>query len=220
MIHYIILKINFDLMRTIFETISPMIFSIIVFVLMISLRNYIQTLIATKAGDLTAKAEGFLSMNPLRHIDLLGILLFTISGFGWSKKPPINEYNIPKRLQRMLVYLSPTLVNILFILLSLLVLVILKTLNINPTYTTIVLLTKIIYTNLAYLIIHMIPLPPLDGYYVLTTLLPRKLAFSFETLKEYTPWIIALILSPYSPAYYEISNMLSIYTGAILGLVY
>ena len=187
---------------------------------MISLRNYIQTLVATKSGDHTAKAEGFLSINPLQHIDLLGILLFAVSGFGWSKKPPINEYSLPKKLHRLLVYMSPILVNISFVLLTLLILVILKVFNIESSYIILEFLYKIVHVNLAYLVIHLIPLPPLDGYYMLTTLLPQKLSFSFETLREYTPWIIALILSPYSPVYYEINALLSTYTWSILGLVY
>ena len=48
---------------------------------------------AYKCGDPTAKFQGRMTLNPVKHFDLLGILMFAIAGFGWAKPVPINPNN-------------------------------------------------------------------------------------------------------------------------------
>lgn len=73
-------------------------------VLALSLHEFSHALTATVLGDNTARAEGRLSLNPLVHIDPMGLLLAVVAGFGWAKPVPFNPYNL--RVQKW----GPTLV--------------------------------------------------------------------------------------------------------------
>lgn len=53
--------------------------------------------IAYKNGDPTAKFNGRMTLNPIKHIDPIGFLLFALVGFGWAKPVPVNPYNFRKQ---------------------------------------------------------------------------------------------------------------------------
>ena len=71
--------------------------------------------VAYRMGDPTAKRMGRLSLNPLRHLDVVGTLMLFLAGFGWAKPVPVNFYNIPNR-RKGLIFVSSAgiLANILF----------------------------------------------------------------------------------------------------------
>ena len=48
---------------------------------------------AYKCGDATAKYSGRLTLNPTKHFDLIGLIMFAVAGFGWAKPVPVNPYN-------------------------------------------------------------------------------------------------------------------------------
>ena len=62
-------------------------------VIVLTLHEFAHALVAYKCGDPTPKWEGRLSLNPLRHYDLWGLLCFTFVGFGWAKPVSVNAYN-------------------------------------------------------------------------------------------------------------------------------
>ena len=55
--------------------------------------------VAYKLGDTTAKDQGRLSLNPLKHVDILGLIMMVTLGFGWAKAVPVNmrRFKNPKR---------------------------------------------------------------------------------------------------------------------------
>ncbi|MBC8923112.1 site-2 protease family protein, partial [Escherichia coli] len=62
----------------------------------------------------TAKNEGRLSLNPMVHIDLFGLLMILIAGFGWAKPTPVNRFKLKKRrLGSILVSLAGPVSNLL-----------------------------------------------------------------------------------------------------------
>ncbi len=67
-----------------------------VFTFSLSIRCYAQALAAYKMGDLTPKAMGRLTLNPVKHFDLKGFIFFLLVGVGWSKAVPINPINFKK----------------------------------------------------------------------------------------------------------------------------
>src|SRR3972149_12310293 len=71
--------------------------------------------VAYRMGDPTAKRMGRLSLNPLRHLDVVGTLMLFLAGFGWAKPVPVNLNNIPNR-RKGLIFVSSAgiLANILF----------------------------------------------------------------------------------------------------------
>ncbi len=61
--------------------------------LVISIHEFAHAYSAYKCGDPTARFAGRMTLNPLKHFDPLGIVLFAIAGFGWAKPVPINPDN-------------------------------------------------------------------------------------------------------------------------------
>lgn len=59
----------------------------------ISVHEFAHAYVAYKNGDPTAKFAGRMTLNPIKHFDTLGILLFAVVGFGWAKPVPINPDN-------------------------------------------------------------------------------------------------------------------------------
>ena len=62
-------------------------------VVVISLHEFAHAYVAYKCGDPTAKWAGRMTLNPVKHFDLLGMLAFALLGFGWAKPVPVNPYN-------------------------------------------------------------------------------------------------------------------------------
>ncbi|MBN1374031.1 site-2 protease family protein [Candidatus Dojkabacteria bacterium] len=191
------------------------VFYAIAYLLAATVHNYFQALVANKMGDLTAKADGYLTLNPLKHVDILGLALFFVSRIGWTKHVPINEYNFKKPgRDQVIVYLSGIGANILTVIACLgLIKITNPVAPILPTNNIISIIYPLIGEFLFALtlcsfvvaITNLLPLPPLDGYYILQGILPKQIKFSFETFESYSPWVIALILSPYSPIGLQIS---------------
>ncbi len=67
--------------------------SFIAVIVVISVHEFAHAFVAYKCGDPTAKFEGRMTLNPMKHIDPLGIFMFTFVRFGWAKPVPVNPYN-------------------------------------------------------------------------------------------------------------------------------
>lgn len=61
--------------------------------LVLSLHEFAHAYAAYKCGDPTAKFSGRLTLNPAKHFDPLGVLMFAVAGFGWAKPVPVNPNN-------------------------------------------------------------------------------------------------------------------------------
>jgi Zn-dependent protease len=126
---------------------------------------------AFKCGDPTAKNEGRLSLNPLRHIDWLGFLFIVIAGFGWAKPVMINRTLLrqPRRDEILISIAGPAANLILALILSILLRAMLLVRPFEGDVLYGVLLDVIIlgiYVNYGLFVFNLIPLPPLDGSHV------------------------------------------------------
>ncbi len=108
-------------------------FEYVVLLLAISLHDAAQSWVAARFGDPTAKMLGRQSMNPVKHFDLFGTLIFPIFYmvqssliFGWGKPVPVTERNFRRAKDEMLVYLSGPVAHLLGAGVCLAVLVLLK----------------------------------------------------------------------------------------------
>lgn len=131
---------------------------------------------AYKLGDNTAKDEGRLTLNPLKHIDWMGFFLIVIAGFGWAKPVTFNPNNLKnKHRDEILISLAGPISNFL---LAILFLVLARLLYFGVFFHATTLGLEIInifviwgIINFSLFIFNLIPLPPLDGSHIYLTFL-------------------------------------------------
>jgi len=150
--------------------------------------------IAYRLGDNTAKQMGRLTLNPIKHIDLVGLVMILLVGFGWAKPVPVNMRNFkyPKWYMAITAFAGP-LSNIILAVFVILVLVLL------PMTTPGIVLTivyRMAFLSIVLAIFNLLPIPPLDGSKVLFSLLPND---KYNKLMQYERFgmiiIIALLFS-------------------------
>ncbi|MDR1318221.1 MAG: site-2 protease family protein [Treponema sp.] len=128
-------------------------------------------LAAWKLGDSTARDQGRITLNPLRHIDLIGFLFLVFAGFGWAKPVQFNPAFLrhPRRDKALIAAAGP-LSNLVLgvILVFLLRLFLALGHNLNEGVFRLVLLTLFyaITINFGLFVFNLIPLPPLDGSHI------------------------------------------------------
>ena len=168
--------------------------------------------IASKLGDKTALQLGRVTLNPIKHIDLIGtiivpIVLFLLGGFifGWAKPVPVNWSNLKKpRRDMALVALAGPIANLFMALLwaviAKITILILAT-NISSTSIKDILTFFLlageygILINLVLMVLNLVPIPPLDGSRVVSALLPKKAAYQYGRIEPYGIWILIALLA-------------------------
>lgn len=168
-------------------------------------------------GDNTAKNAKRLSLNPLRHIDLIGLLCMIIFRFGWAKPVPINIMNFKNRKAgTALVSIAGPLSNILFALVSFLLI---KLLLIIPIYSEFAFSVIDLFVsffvmtaslNIGLAVFNLLPIPPLDGSKILNSVLPDKIYYKILKYEQYGFLILILLLN-----FPPFENLINIITGWI-----
>ena len=153
----------------------------------LTVHEYSHGKMALLLGDDTAKRLGRLSFNPLRHLDILGVLFFYFVGFGWAKPVPVDPRNfVSPRRDMMYVAIAGPLSNIalavgcsFFIRL------------ISPEFSYLfVILAYGIWINVALAIFNMLPMYPLDGSSVLKGMVSQKIAERMTNLDRFGAFLI------------------------------
>jgi Zn-dependent protease len=153
---------------------------------------------AKRFGDPTAFVVGRMTLNPLRHIDLVGTVLLPLvclllGGFifGWARPVPVNFGMLRKpRLHGALVAAAGPLSNLLMGILWTLLLKLAIMMQ-NDYSLPLLLMSKAgIAINLMLMALNLLPILPLDGGRIVESVLPRRLAWQYSRLEPYGMWVL------------------------------
>jgi Zn-dependent protease len=164
--------------------------------------------VALRCGDPTARDAGRLSLNPVRHIDLVGTIILpmilALSGsgvmFGWAKPVPVNigRCRNPRQAFWMTAIAGPlsNLLQALFGTALIWAMVLLSRKGGGSTAGELMFSFLIVYvvTNLVLMTFNLVPIPPLDGSKVVAMLLPHRLAIPYLQIGGYGFILIFLLL--------------------------
>lgn len=193
--------------------------SFLAVIVILTLHEFSHAFAATRCGDMTPKWAGRLTLNPLKHFDILGLIMFTIVGFGWAKPVPINPSNF-KHYKSGLFWtaiagvLTNYITAFVWYPISFFVIMSADPLMGRPIYTLIVNFVNFLYVySLSFCIFNLLPLYPLDGFRVVEALNKRH-GKVFQFLQRYGYYILlALILESY------LCDIFSLYAFDILGYI-
>lgn len=177
-----------------------MLFALILFSLIFSLtfHEFGHGIMARWMGDVTAQQAGRLTLNPLAHIDPMGLLMVVLVGFGFAKPVPTNPANYRHRWGVFLVALAGPAMNLLLAIITINLYLLgqqsgLQLFQGQAAETFFVFIASI---NLILMLFNLIPIGPLDGHYLLAYLLPKSVARIYVYYNyRYGSWImLGLIL--------------------------
>ena len=176
-----------------------------VFFLSISVHEFSHALMANKFGDDTAKKLGRLTLNPIKHIDLIGSVIMPLASFasgfaliGWAKPIPVNRNNFRNSLKDDLVvsFAGPLSNLILSVLLFILFIISENWFGVQNSIINTALWYGV-FLNVFLFVFNLLPIPPLDGSHILFDLFPNKITAKFLNLGLYGSLLLLVFI--YSP---------------------
>lgn len=167
-------------------------------VIALVIHEYAHAKAADVMGDFTPRMTGRLTLNPMAHIDPIGLIMLLVVRFGWAKPVMINARNFRNwRQGELLVAVAGPVANLIVAFISLLAMAVLFKLGMFSEGVRLVLSMMVLF-NINFAIFNMLPLPPLDGSKVLMVLLPGRLAYKLMSLERYSFIIlIFLMMTPF-----------------------
>ena len=196
---------------------------IIVFglIIAITVHEFSHAYVAYRLGDDTARRKGRVSLNPIVHLDPMGTLLLFLVGFGWGKPVPVNTSYLrpPVRWSMAAVSVSGVFSN--FLIATLIALPIRLGPLDNDTIMTLLIYT--VQINVILAICNLIPVPPLDGFNIISSVLPGNVTHRLTPIIRYSPFILLAVIAvdnffPTNIFGTVIGWPVNRITGALLGL--
>lgn len=173
-----------------------------VFLVSLSMHEYSHAIAATLLGDKTPRKQGRLTLNPLAHVDLWGLLFLLIVHIGWAKPVVFDPRNFkhPKTFSLITALVGP-LSNFIMALISMYLLQLLPAafipIAVNKTFIQI--LQAMVGVNIMLGVFNLMPIPPLDGGHFLMVFLNEKAPELALWVYKYSFFILlAFLLLPFA----------------------
>lgn len=185
-----IIKNGFD-----FTNLLERLSDVIPFLICITLHELSHGLVAYRLGDDTAKRAGRLTLNPLKHLDPIGLLMMLKVRFGYAKPVPVNMYRFrnPKRGMAITALAGPVsnvVITVVFLILYGALLAPLGRTKAGNYVLDMLYLTA--YMSMGLAVFNILPVPPLDGSKVVFSLLPEN---SYRSLMRYERYGSLILLA-------------------------
>ena len=154
--------------------------------------------VAYRLGDDTAKQAGRLTLNPLKHLDPVGLLMMLVFRVGWAKPVPVNMYRFknPKRGMAITALAGPVsniLITIVFLFIYGLLYIPLQLSDVGQYILQMIMITA--YISLGLAVFNFIPVPPLDGSKVLFSLMSDEKYYKLMRYERYGTIIMILLVA-------------------------
>ena len=177
-------------------------------ILAITLHEAAHGYVAMRFGDMTAYAAGRVSLNPIRHIDPIGTVAFPLALlaiaklvggggilFGWAKPVPVNFANLrhPKRDMLWVAAAGPLSNFAMALIWALTLKAGLAMQGSYFAYPLALMGAAGVFINVIFMVLNLLPLPPLDGGRILVSLLPHRLAHGVSRIEPYG-FIVLIVL--------------------------
>ena len=146
-------------------------------------------------GDDTAKMYGRMTLNPAKHLDIMGLIAMLIVHIGWAKPVPVNPNNFKNyKVGNVIVSLAGVTANIII---SIICVIIKKHVNM---YAITEITSAIIIYNVSFAAFNLLPIPPLVGWGVISSFIPYKyneIAYKYESMSSII-FLVLIITGAYS----------------------
>ena len=165
---------------------------IIILILAISVHEFAHALAADWLGDPTPRSQGRLTLDPRKHLDAFGSIMFLIAGFGWGKPvytDPRNFRGDPRTGMAVVAAAGPVSNLLLAYIGSLL-----YRIGLIQTEISYYFLFLFVSLNILLMLFNLLPIAPLDGYQVTVGLLPYEIATVIARYQSQGPIILMLII--------------------------
>lgn len=166
----------------------------------LSLHEFGHAVVAYKLGDNTPKLQGRVTINPMAHIDWMGLAALFFCGFGWGQPVQINPYNFKhRRRDELFVSLAGVVMNLLVAALFIViakVFVIATGSALNTTLTEGIwwIIYYAIQINFVLMIFNLIPCPPLDGFNIIAQIAGFGNTETYWRIYNYGSWLLIIII--------------------------
>lgn len=194
---------------------NPLAFFILIagLVISVTVHEFAHAFSADKLGDPTPRSQGRVTLNPLAHLDPLGSILLLITGFGWGRPVIFDPYNLRDLRRDVLIIAAAGPASNLI--LATLVALLSPFLPFSP-----VVWSFLIAINITLAAFNLLPIHPLDGGKIFSSLLPRHLAYEYDAIFERYGFFILLLLvfpifGPRSGVSYFISPFINLLSNGI-----
>jgi len=184
--------------------------------------------VANYFGDNTAKMMGRLTLNPIKHIDILGTIVIPIAMvllvgfvFGWAKPVPIDWRKLKNAKKNMIfIAFAGPFSNLLMGIIWALILRLATNFDLSSSVVWFVIYSASagIFINTILFVLNLLPIPPLDGSRMVAGILPTRMAIIYSKIEPYGFFIIVglffigilgQILNPVISLFLEFSTLLS-----------
>jgi len=173
--------------------------------LSLSLHEAAHGYVAFQMGDPTARNLGRLTLNPIKHLDLVGTLCMLLAGYGWAKPVPINtrNFNNPKKGMALTALAGPAsnlmLALIFNILRAFFIVIAFYIIPQNESTSLLVMILNTffywgVYLNVSLAVFNLIPIPPFDGSRIFLSFLPPKTYFGIMKYERYILLVTLILL--------------------------